>query len=71
MHWPDKLHVVFLDGKEQWSSRKSDLTRFIDLFHQGLIDQLFVGREVETDWPTFLEACLAKVNGISAPLGTA
>ena len=43
-------HVVFLDGKNQWSSRKSDLARFIDLLHQGLIDCLFVGREVETLW---------------------
>ena len=38
---PGVLHVVFLDGKDQWSSRKSDLKRFIDLFHQGLIDYLF------------------------------
>ncbi len=44
------IHVVFVDGKEQWSHRKSDMRRFIDLFHQGLIDHLFVGREVETDW---------------------
>lgn len=55
------VHVVFLDGKEQWGFRKSDLTRFIDLFHQGIIDQLFIGREVQCEWPKFLEGCLARV----------
>jgi hypothetical protein len=49
------LHVVFVDGKEQWASRKSDLRRFIDLFHQGIIDQLFIGREVETAWAKLLK----------------
>lgn len=44
-------HIVFVDGKEQWNSRKSDLLRFIDLHQQGLIDHLIIGREVETDWP--------------------
>ena len=48
-------HVVFIDGKHQWGSRAADLKRFIDLFHQGIIDYLFVGREVETDWQTTLE----------------
>jgi hypothetical protein len=53
---PSVLHVVFLDGKDQWSSCKSDLKRFIDLFHQGLIDDLIVGREVETEWPSLLRS---------------
>lgn len=44
-------HAVFVDGKEQWSHRKSDLLRFIDLHQQGLIDHLIIGREVETEWP--------------------
>jgi len=44
-------HIVFVDGKEQWGHRKSDLLRFIDLHQQGLIDHLIVGREVEDDWP--------------------
>jgi hypothetical protein len=48
-------HVVFLDGKEQWASRKSDMKRFIDLFHQGIIDYLVVGREVETEWEPLLK----------------
>ncbi|MFA7682411.1 MAG: hypothetical protein WCX61_05280 [Candidatus Peribacteraceae bacterium] len=48
------MHVVFVDGKQQWSSRKSDLFRFIDLMHQGLIDHLLVGREVETEWESIL-----------------
>jgi hypothetical protein len=48
------MHVVFLDGKEQWSHRQSDLKRFIDLFHQGILDHLIVGKEVETDWKPLL-----------------
>lgn len=51
-------HVVFLDGKEQWSHRKSDLRRFIDLTYQGLIDYLIVGKEVETDWENILQATI-------------
>lgn len=51
-------HIVFIDGKEQWSHRQSDLKRFIDLFHQGIIDYLFVGEEVETDWGKLLESLL-------------
>jgi len=51
-------HIAFLDGKEQWESRKSDMLRFIDLFHQGLIDHLIVGREVETEWEALLSGIL-------------
>lgn len=47
-------HIVFVDGKTQWTARKSDLKRFIDLTYQGLIDHLFVGREVENGWRTVL-----------------
>jgi hypothetical protein len=47
-------HVVFLDGKDQWASRKSDLVRFIDLASQGLIDRLIIGRQVATEWPAVL-----------------
>lgn len=43
-------HIVFVDGQEQWSYRKSDLARFVDLLYQGIIDHLFIGREVEADW---------------------
>jgi hypothetical protein len=52
-------HVVFLDGREQWLSRKSDLRRFVDLFHQRIIDYLIVGREVETEWAATLNTLLA------------
>ena len=52
------MHVVFLDGKDQWSTRQSDLKRFIDLFHQGIIDHLFIGKEVETEWEPLLSAVL-------------
>lgn len=48
-------HVVFLDGKEQWNSRKSDLARFIDLHNQGIIDYLFIGKTIETEWQATLE----------------
>lgn len=48
-------HVVFLDGKAQWKTRRSDMVRFIDLFHQGLVDELFIGSEVESEWKVFLE----------------
>ena len=51
-------HIVFVDGKEQWSHRQSDLKRFIDLFHQGIIDHLVVGREVETEWKKILQTLL-------------
>jgi hypothetical protein len=47
-------HVVFLDGREQWLVRQSDLTRFIDLFYQGIIDRLFIGKEVESQWEKML-----------------
>ena len=49
-------HIVFVDGKEQWNFRKSDLLRFIDLHQQGFIDHLIIGREVETDWPILAKA---------------
>lgn len=52
------LHAVFVDGKEQWSSRKSDLKRFIDLENQGLIDRLFIGTDVETKWRQYLSNVL-------------
>jgi hypothetical protein len=51
-------HIVFLDGKEQWNARKSDLARFIDLHNQGLIDYLFIGKTIETEWKTNLEILL-------------
>jgi hypothetical protein len=47
-----------VDGKDQWTSRKADLKRFIDPFHQGMIDHLFFGREVETEWAKMLKKLL-------------
>lgn len=47
-------HLVFLDGKDQWLTRKSDLARFIDLKNQGVIDRLFIGKEVETEFKDYL-----------------
>lgn len=51
-------HIVFLDGKEQWNTRKSDLARFIDLHNQGLIDFLFIGAAIETQWEDVLTKLL-------------
>jgi hypothetical protein len=51
-------HVVFVDGRVQWGHRQSDLRRFIDLFHQGIINHLLIGREVETDWEPLLDSLL-------------
>ena len=53
-------HIVFVDGKQQWDSRKSDLLRLIDLHQQGLIDHLVVGREVESDWPQLVKVAASK-----------
>jgi hypothetical protein len=53
-------HIVFVDGKQQWDSRKSDLLRLIDLHQQGLIDHLVVGREVESDWPQLVKVAASR-----------
>lgn len=52
-------HAVFLDGKDQWHARRSDLARFIDLHNQGLIDHLFIGRTIETEWEPVLRKLIA------------
>lgn len=51
-------HVVFLDGQVQWSFRKSDMSRFLDLECQGLIDRIFIGKEIETELSNFLNEIL-------------
>jgi hypothetical protein len=56
-------HAVFLDGQEQWSHRQSDMRRFLDLFHQGVIDYLIVGREVESEWEPLLATVLNGAGG--------
>lgn len=54
-------HFVFVDGKKQWSHRKSDLARLIDLYSQGLVNRLFIGKEVETIWKKHIEAiCVSR-----------
>jgi hypothetical protein len=62
-------HIVFLDGKEQWTVRRSDVVRFIDLHNQGLIDHLIVGREVENDWARILNAALSTPYPVGASPG--
>lgn len=44
-------HYAILDGVEQWSARRADLRRAVDLLYSGLLDELIVGREVLTEWP--------------------
>jgi len=53
-------HVAFLDGRDQWGHRVSDFVRFIDLFNQGIIDYLIVGKQVESDWENILREVLNK-----------
>lgn len=53
-------HAVFVDGKDQWSVRKSDMKRLIDLTYQGLIDRLFVGSDVATEFEGWLRTELGK-----------
>jgi hypothetical protein len=52
------IHIVFVDGLTQWTARKSDLKRFIDLTNQGLIDFLLAGREIETHFEPLLMTLL-------------
>ena len=52
-------HVVFVDGKEQWGHRVSDFIRFIDLYNQGIIDDLVVGKDVEVRWSKVLHQILS------------
>jgi len=54
------VHIVFVDGKIQWTARRSDLNRFVDLLNQGLIDHLIVGKEVESDWESTLTGLLSQ-----------
>lgn len=51
-------HIVFIDGQVQWSYRKSDLRRLLDLMYQGLIDHIFFGKQVEEDWANILGGLL-------------
>ena len=52
------VHIVLVDGLVQWTVRKSDLNRFVDLTNQGLIDNLLVGEEIETQFETILTSLL-------------
>lgn len=51
-------HFVFVDGRNQWGSRRSDMLRLLDLEAQGFIDRLFVGRDVESRWESALEGTI-------------
>jgi len=62
-------HAVLLDGKDQWTSRKSDLLRFCDLYYQGLVDALIVGREVETNWQPYVRSVVDKARRTAPATG--
>lgn len=48
-------HYLFVDAHcAWWSSGKSYLCRLIDLLHAGHVDELFFGRQVESEWPVTL-----------------
>lgn len=49
-------HVMFIDGRYTfWNLGKSYLCRFIDTLNMGLIDDLIIGKEVFTEWPSILK----------------
>ncbi|WP_160050025.1 hypothetical protein [Nocardiopsis sp. FR4] len=50
-------HYAILDGRHQWSARKSDLRRSVDLLYTGLLDEIIVGREVLKEWPRIVREC--------------
>lgn len=58
-------HIAILDGRGQWGHRQSDLRRFIDLLHRGLLTDLILGKEVELIWGDIVErnAIRSKTNG--------
>ncbi len=52
---PAIRHYAILDGRQQWSARRSDLRRAVDLLCCGLLDELIVGSEVMTEWPGIVQ----------------
>ncbi len=53
-------HAVFIDGKEQWETRESDFIRFIDLYNQEIIDELIVGKDIESKWEKILREIIER-----------
>lgn len=52
-------HIYFIDSRRTWwEMGKSYLCRIIDMLHQGLVDDVFFGREVLNDWPECLSEIL-------------
>jgi hypothetical protein len=52
-------HIYFIDSRRTWwEMGKSYLCRIIDMLHQGLVDDVFFGREVLEDWPECLNEIL-------------
>jgi hypothetical protein len=52
-------HIYFIDSKRTWwLMGKSYLCRIIDMLHQGLVDEVFFGKEVLDNWPARLSEIL-------------
>jgi hypothetical protein len=61
LHQIHVSHYVFLDGRAQWASRRSDLRRAVDLLCMGFINELLVGREVLSEWPRVVAELISRV----------
>ncbi len=57
---PISNRVCASDGREQSNARESDFARIIALHLQGLTDDLFIGKAIETEWKATLEELLKK-----------
>lgn len=55
-------HYAILDGLQQWTVRKSDLRRAVDLLCSGLLDELLVGQEILQEWPRIVRELCALVS---------
>ena len=50
-------HFLFVDDKfTWWKLGKSYLCRMIDILNMGLVDEIFFGKEVISEWPKRLES---------------
>lgn len=61
-------HYAIIDGLAQWTARKADFRRAIDLLYMGLLDELIIGKEILIEWPRIIRENItsAQVRGVSA-----
>jgi len=58
-------HFLFIDDKfTWWGMGKSYLCRIIDMLNMKLVDEVFFGKEVITEWPKTLKKLIAQVNSM-------